>query len=109
MNVLTRQHIIDQLQLASQQTGEGTSATSHMASWAFDQFYAVEAGTVIFETGYRQAIAAVLDDLMFADQPGFHLSASDLRQMIAHLEQAQPADDIDDEEDDDDPDMDDQG
>jgi hypothetical protein len=107
MNILTRQQVIDQLQTASTNSAEGTNAAAQLASWAFDQFYAEESGTIMFETGYRQAIGSVLDDLMFADQPGFHLSASDLRQLIAHLEQAQPTDDIDDEEDDDELDVDD--
>ncbi len=76
-----------------------------LAAWAFDQFYAEEAGALAFERGYRRAIGAVLDDLMFSDQPGFHLSAPELRRMISYLEQVEPADN--DEEDDDAPDADD--
>lgn len=106
MNTLTRQQMIDQLKTAIENPPDGTNAAAPLANWAFDQFYGEEAGTITFETGYRQAMGAVLDDLMFADQPGFHLSAADLHQMVAHLEQAQPVDDIDDEEDADDPDVD---
>ena len=103
MDTLTRQQVIEQLSLAA--TDDTSVASGRLAAWAFDQFYAEEAGEIAFETGYRRAISAVLDDLMFSDQPGFHLSAPELQQMIAHLEQAEPTED--DEEDDDEADADD--
>ena len=95
--------MIGQLQAAAQ----GTLAAPKLAAWAFDQFYAEEAGTIAFEPGFRQPISTVLDDLMFGDQPGFHLSAADLQQMITHLEQATPTVDEEDDDDDDDDDVDD--
>ena len=102
MEVLTRQQLIAQLQAAV----EGTVEARALSAWAFDRFYGEEEGTVEFEPGYRQAIGAVLDDLMFGDQPGFVLSAAELQQMIQHLLSAEPiADDLDDEEDDKDGDL----
>ena|SRR5687768_13020100 len=101
MNILSRQQVIDELTAAAQSADAGTASDAALAGWAFEHFYAEEAGTVEFEPGYRRAIGAVLDDLMFSDQPNFHLSSAELRQMIDHLIQAEPADDDDDEEDDD--------
>lgn len=100
MNTLTRQQLIDQLQAAAQ----GTLASTQLSAWAFDQFYAEEAGTIEFEPGFRRPISTVLDDLMFGDQPGFHLSDADLQQMITHLDQATPTDDEGEDDDDDDDD-----
>jgi hypothetical protein len=102
MELLTRQALIAHLQAAA----DGTTEARALSEWAFDRFYSEEAGTVEFEPGYRRAIGAVLDDLMFGDQPGFVLSAAELQQMIQHLLSAQPiADDLDDEEDDEDEDL----
>ncbi len=105
MDILTRQQVIEQLSAAAHGGDELSAGAGPLAAWAFDQFYAEEAGAIAFEPGYRRAIGAVLDDLMFSDQPGFHLSAPELRHMITRLEQAEPADA--DEEDDDEPDADD--
>jgi hypothetical protein len=104
METLTRQQVIEQLRSAL----DGTIEAHTLSQWAFDQFYAQEEGMVEFEPGYRRAIGAVLDDLMFGDQPGFYLSAAELNQMIQHLSYAEPAadDDDDDEEDDADVDLD---
>jgi hypothetical protein len=97
MEILTRQQLIAQLQAVL----DGTTEARALSAWAFDQFYGEEEGTVEFEPGYRRAIGAVLDDLMFGDQPGFVLSTAELQQMIQHLLSAEPAaDDLDDEEDD---------
>lgn len=100
MNTLTRQALISQLRDAEQQ---GLDA-QQLAAWAFDHFYAEEAGTVEFETGYRHAIGAALDDLMFGDQPGFTITPVELHRMIHDLEHAEPAAD-DEEEQDDDPEI----
>jgi hypothetical protein len=101
MDTLTRQQLIERLQASAQ----GNAAPTQLSAWAFDQFYAEEAGTIEFEPGFHRPISTVLDDLMFGDQPGFHLSAAELQQMITHLEQATPT--VDEEEDDDDDDDDD--
>lgn len=101
MQVLTRQQLIEQLQAAA----AGKTEAQQLSGWAFDHFYAEEEGTVEFEPGYRRVIAAVLDDLMFGDQPGFYLSDTELNQMIQHVLKAEPTandvdeDDLDDEED----------
>lgn len=100
MALLTRQDVIVQLEALEQ----GTIAAQAVAAWAFDQFYAAEEGKIAFEPGYRRAIGAVLDDLMFGDQPDLIVSAADARQMIEHLVNAAPAsedDEADDEEADD--------
>lgn len=101
MQVLTRQQLIEQLQAAA----DGKAEPQQLSGWAFDHFYAEEEGIVEFEPGYRRVIAAVLDDLMFGDQPGFYLTATELHQMIQHVLHAEPAandvdeDNLDDEED----------
>ena len=102
MNTLSRQQLIDRLIPSARGANEESPAAATLAGWAFDQFYAEEAGTLEFEPGYRGVIGAVLDDLMFSDQPNFHLAPTEIAQMIAHLEQAEPADDEDDDEEDDD-------
>lgn len=96
MTRLTRQDVIQQLQVAA----EGTIPAKTLSRWAFDQFYAEEAGDVEFEPGFRHSIGAVLDDLMFGDEPDFALTADDLRNRIDRLAAAQPTFD-DDEEDED--------
>jgi hypothetical protein len=101
MSLLDRAQLIAQLHAAAQ----GDTSAQELAAWAFDQFYAEEAGAVEFEPGYRRVIAGALDDLMFADQPGFQLAAADLQQLVAHLQAAEPA--LDDEDDDDPEDADD--
>jgi|GEM_PF-406600 len=102
MQTLTRDQLIHQLQQAQQ----GSVDAAALARWAFDQFYGEEAGTVEYETGYRRVIAAVLDELMFGDEPAFLLSAADLAQQIERLRNATPVvgdeDDEDDKDDEDD-------
>jgi hypothetical protein len=97
VNVLDRSQLIAQLNAAAR----GEISAPELAAWAFDQFYAEEAGEVEFEPGYRRVIAAVLDDLMFADQPEFRLVAADLQQRVSYLQHAAPAldDDPDDSDD----------
>jgi len=94
MALLTRQQVIEQLEAS-----EGADLAS-LAGWAFDQFYAEEEGTIEFEPGYRHAIGAVLDELMFADEPRFSLSAERLRALADELRGAQPGPDDEDDEDD---------
>jgi hypothetical protein len=93
MDLLTRQDVLAQLHAA---TEDGVDR-QHLATWAFDQFYAEEAGTVQFEPGYRRVIRAVLDDLMFGDEESFHLTHTDVQRLIQQLERAvaQPDDALD--------------
>lgn len=107
MTLLTRNILIDTLRTALPQTDLPleSAASESLAAWAFDQFYAEEAGAVTFEPGYRRAIGGVLDDLMFSDQPGFGLTAEMIQQMISQLEQAVAVpDEVDDDESDEDDD-----
>lgn len=114
MTILTRNMLIDKLREAATTASSGeqapaeSAASQPIATWAFDQFYAEEAGAVTFEPGYRRVIGATLDDLMFSDQPGFALSMAEIERMISALEQAAPtldeADDDDDDDEDDDAD-----
>jgi len=56
-----------------------------LAAWAFDRFYAEELGNEAYETGAEDLIAAVLDVLMFGDDPGFRLDEEELRALVAQL------------------------
>lgn len=95
MQLLTRQQVIDHLRGAQQSAADARQ----LAGWAFDQFYAEEEGSIEYEPGFRRAIGAVLDDLMFADDPQFRLSAADLQRLIDQLTDAQPQlDDLDDDD-----------
>lgn len=99
MTTLTRQELIDRLSAVS-----GPKESQAIARWAFDQFYAEEAGEVEYEPGFRRVIATVLDDLMFGDAPGFELSQDDTRRLIEDLQRAEAVPDdaeLDDEDDDD--------
>lgn len=98
MTQLTRQEVIDQLRAAI----DGNIDSHSLAAWAFDQFYAIEEGTVAIEPGYKRPIGGVLDDLMFADQPEMALTPDDLRALIAQIERATPVEDEDEEDEDDD-------
>lgn len=79
--ILLRSAVIEKLEdrLAGQLDASG------LAAWAFDSYYAIEQGTTTVEAGDADAIAAVLDDLMFADEPSFALDEADLRRLIARL------------------------
>ena len=57
-----------------------------LAAWAFDRFYAQELGNEAYETGAEALIAAVLDALMFGDDPGFRLDEEELRALAAQLD-----------------------
>ncbi|WP_029214988.1 hypothetical protein [Kallotenue papyrolyticum] len=102
MHILDRQQIIDRI--SAVERGELTQA--ELAAWAFDQFYAEEAGALTFEPGYRRLIATTLDDLMFADHPDASLSPTELQHLRQALAAARPQLDEDEEEDDDEEDED---
>ncbi len=92
MALLTRQQVIEHIETA----GGGPAS---LARWAFDQFYAEEEGTIEFEPGYRHAIGAVLDELMFADEPRFALSEEALQALVGRLRAARPGSDDEDGDD----------
>jgi hypothetical protein len=49
--------------------GAGQITNSALAQWAFDRFYAEELGNEAYEAGAEDLIAAVLDTVMFGDDP----------------------------------------
>lgn len=66
--------------LAGRLTADG------LAAWAFDRFYAEELADTESTESADEVIAAVLDDLMFADDPHFALDEADLRNLIVRLQ-----------------------
>lgn len=65
---------------------DGRISAERLAMWAFDLFYAVEQGEQSVAESDADAIAEVLDDLMFADDPSFALDEADLRRLLARLQ-----------------------
>jgi hypothetical protein len=65
--------------------GAGQLTNTALAEWAFDRFYAEELGNEAYEAGAEDLIAAVLDTLMFGDDPGFRLDEQELRALVAQL------------------------
>ncbi|NTU83619.1 MAG: hypothetical protein HGA45_30325 [Chloroflexales bacterium] len=65
----------------------GRISDASLATWAFDLFYAVEQDDLEVDGADSEAIAEVLDDLMFADDPSFALDEADLRRLIARLQE----------------------
>lgn len=81
MTVITRNAVADQIE----QRLSGAMTDDALASWAFDQFYAVELGLACFEACAEERIAAVLDALMFNDHDAFRLNEEELRRLAALL------------------------
>lgn len=65
----------------------GTIDAGGLAAWAFDCYYAIEQGQLRVEPADTDLIAAILDELMFADEPSFALDEADLRRLIARLQE----------------------
>jgi hypothetical protein len=63
----------------------GRLSDTALAAWAFDRFYAQEAGSEAYEAGAEPVITDVLDALMFGDDPSFRLDEEELRALIAQL------------------------
>lgn len=81
MTVITRDMVADQID----ERLSGAITDDALASWAFDQFYAVELGLACFEACAEERIAAVLDALMFNDHDAFRLNEEELRRLAALL------------------------
>jgi hypothetical protein len=79
--ITTRAAIVARIE--ARQAGQLTDAA--LAAWAFDRFYADELGNEAYEKGAEDLIAAVLDALMFGDDPGFRLDEEELRALVAQL------------------------
>lgn len=71
--------------LAERAAGQISAAA--LAAWAFDLFYKLEQGEAAAAPEDGEAIAAVLDELLFADDERFALEPDDLRRLIARLQQ----------------------
>jgi hypothetical protein len=58
-----------------------------LAAWAFDLFYELDQGQHAVADDDLDVIAAVLDELMFADDANFALDEADLRRLLGRLHQ----------------------
>jgi hypothetical protein len=56
-----------------------------LAAWALQRFYAVEQGHETVADHDREVLMSVLDELMFADQEPFVISAADASRLIDQL------------------------
>lgn len=65
----------------------GRSDDAALAAWAFDLFYELDQGQHEVVEADGGAIAAVLDELMFADDANFALDEADLRRLLVRLQQ----------------------
>lgn len=84
MKVLTKAELMAQLQARV----DGRQSEGQLACWAFDRFYACELGSESLDPPVAEALAAVLDDLMFAaDDPGLAMDDEALRALLKRLSQ----------------------
>ncbi len=65
----------------------GRLSADTLATWAFDLFYQLDQGKAAVAPEDADVIAAVLDELLFADDERFALSPDDLRRLVARLKQ----------------------
>lgn len=79
--VITRAAVVRQIEARL----GGTLDEAALAAWAFDRFYAEELGVERYEAGAEDALADVLDALMFDDDPSFRLDEAALRDLLARL------------------------
>lgn len=63
----------------------GKISDKQLAAWAFERFYAVEAGTEELDPHDAEVIGIILDELMFCDDPHFALDDSMLQQLLTRL------------------------
>lgn len=65
---------------------EGHQSTEQLAAWAFNQFYAYDMETLLFEQDAEDVMSEALDTLMFADDPAFALDPSELQALLTRLQ-----------------------
>jgi hypothetical protein len=65
----------------------GRVSAAALAHWAFDLFYELEQGGAEVAPEDADAIAVVLDELLFADDERFALEPDELQRLIARLQQ----------------------
>lgn len=78
---LTRAHVADRITDRLTRT----FSDAQLSKWAFDQFYKIELETLQLEEPYAELLAEIIDELMFADEPGFQLADADLQALVARL------------------------
>jgi hypothetical protein len=79
--IVTRSDLIEALKQFTQPTLD----VSGLAEWALQRFHAVEQGRDTIDEQDRQELMSVLDELMFADQEPFVISAADAARLIDQL------------------------
>ena len=65
---------------------EGNQTAKQLAAWAFNQFYAYDTETLLFEQDAEDIMSEALDTLMFADDPAFALGSSELQALLTQLQ-----------------------
>ncbi|MFQ3662720.1 MAG: hypothetical protein SNJ69_10040 [Chloroflexaceae bacterium] len=65
----------------------GQIEAADLARWAFDRFYELDQGMLAVHEADIDVIADVLDNLLFADDTHFALDETDLRRLIARLQE----------------------
>ncbi len=66
---------------------DGRIEAAELAQWAFDRFYELDQGMLAVDAADIDVIADVLDELLFADDTRFALDETDLRRLIARLQE----------------------
>ncbi len=72
-------------QIAAHIAGKLSAQT--LAAWAFEQSCDEEEEQISFEQGYEDAIADVLDDLMWVDDRTFSIDAEAAQKLVARLQE----------------------
>jgi hypothetical protein len=65
----------------------GRIGAGALAAWAFDLFYRLDQDELEVADQDVDAVAAVLDELLFADDERFALDETDLRRLLQRLTQ----------------------
>jgi AAA+ ATPase superfamily predicted ATPase len=65
----------------------GRLSIAQLADWAFDRFYSLEQEELIVPAAEEEVIREVLDELMFADDEAFALTAEELQRLMDRLAQ----------------------
>ena len=66
----------------------GTLGADALAAWAFDLFYELDQGRSGVAPEDADAVADVLDELMFADDKSFALDEAALQRLLVRLQHA---------------------
>ncbi len=82
--VLTRQAVRDQLTAFL----DGKLSSQRLAGWAFDSFCDEEEELLVYEPGFEEVIAEVLDELVWVDSAPFTLEPEVASQLLRRLDNA---------------------